>query len=270
MQESEQFLVDQARFQGSLTELAHALRTQTLAPADVDLYLLVRAYLDYFGRHAAADLELATEALPRVAQVIELKTRLLLPKPPREEHGDEVDDVSAALEAVALLEELEEAILFLRRRREERRIVVPAVARPPDYPRRERPLRVTPRDLARLAGRYRVGGYFELALERLTLAGVARRVLSALRRAGRAPLFDLLDARDWPTRTVGLAALLELLREGRVTAEQAEPYGPIVVAGATQGVPTGGADDDPAPAEPEDDWAGPARSQAPARVGAGG
>lgn len=246
---AEQFLVEQEHFSGTLGELAHALRTSALEPSRIDLYQLVRAYLRYFERHAAADLELATEALPRLAQVIELKARLLLPKPPRTTEEDEEEAVAAALEAVALLEELEDAILFLRRRREERRLMLPAKAQAPDYPRKERALRATPRDLARLAGRYRMGGYFELAIERLTLASMGRFLLSALRRVRSGALWELLGARDWPTRTIGLAALLELVREGRVSATQEEPFGPIVVAAAGAGAATGPGQDEAA-----DDW----------------
>lgn len=240
----------QEHFSGSLGELAHALRTGSLEPRRIDLYRLVRDYLVYFERHAEADLELATEALPRLAQVIELKTRLLLPKPPKVPEEEDEEAVAIALEAVALLEELEEAILFLRRRREERRLVVPARAPAPDYPRKERPLRVTPRDLARLAGRYRVGGYFELALERLTLASMGRFILRTVRGLGSGRLWDILGARDWPTRTVGLAAVLELVREGRLSASQEEPFGPIVVTAARGGVDVGRA-------AAEDDWTEP-------------
>jgi segregation and condensation protein A len=229
--ETDTFLVDQEHFRGSLSELTHALRSHALEPERLDLLALVRTFLAYFERHAAADLEVATEALPRLAQVIELKVRLLLPRPPKDE--DEVDEVSAvdeALEAVALLEELEEAIAFLRRRREERRIVVPARTPRPHYPRAERPTRASPGDLARLAGRYRLGGYFELAIERLTLAGTLRALARALRERGRGLLFDLLGARDWVTKAVGFAAMLELVREGKAVAEQDEPFGPIVVS----------------------------------------
>ncbi len=253
MPEYEQFLVEQENFHGTLGELAYALRTHELAPRRIDLYQLVRSYLVYFERYAADDLELATEALPRLAHVIELKVRLLLPKPPRAEAEDEEEAVAATLEAVALLEELEEAILFLRRRREERRLVVPARAPTPDYPRRERPSRVTPRDLARLAGRYRVGGYFEFAVERLTLAGMARFVLRALRSARSARLWDLLGANDWPTRTVGLAAVLELVREHRISAHQDEPFGPITVSTIGAGSVTQGQDG--ATTAPHGDWA---------------
>ncbi len=229
MTEPTQFLVEQDRFRGTLGELAHALRTQALPPTDIDLYQLVRAYLAYFEERAAADLELATEALPRLAQVIELKVRLLLPRPPKGAEEEEEALVEETLAAVALLEELEDAIHFLKRRREERRLIVPARAPRPSYPRPARPLKSTPSDLARLAGRYRLGGYFELAIDRLSLASVARALLASLRRLKAGTMRLLLGSDEWSVRTVGLAALLELMREGRVIAEQDEPYGEITV-----------------------------------------
>ncbi len=229
MDEPAQFLVEQDRFSGTLGELTHALRTRTLQPAQIDLFQLVRSYLEYFESYAAADLDLATEALPKLAQVIELKVRLLLPKPPKEAEEDEEVLVEETLAAVALLEELEEAIHFLKRRREERRLLLPARTPRPSYPRAERPVKSTPSDLARLAGRYRIGGYFELAIERLSLASVSRALLGALRRLRSGTLGALLGSREWSVRTVGLAALMELMREGRVSAQQDEPYGSIEV-----------------------------------------
>lgn len=254
MSEPAQFLVQQERFSGTLGELAHALRSQSLSPSHIDLYQLVRAYLAYFEEHAAADLELATEALPRLAQVIELKVRLLLPRPPKEEGEDEEETLAEeALAAVALLEELEEAIDFLKRRREERRLIVPARTERPAYPRAERPQATTPKDLARLAGRYRINGYFELALERLSLAAVSRRLMAALRRLGGGVLEALLGSREWSVRAVGLAAVLELVREGRVTATQEEPFGPIELRPARAGEQGGqGWDDGPAEADYEE------------------
>lgn len=224
------FTVDQEHFQGSLGELAHALRSGGLTPSRLDLYRLVRDYLSYFDEVAVADLELATEALPKVAQVIELKVRLLLPRPVRDDDAaDDDEELEEALSAVALLEELEDAVRFLRLRREERRLVMPARTPRPPYPRPERPLNARPDDLARLAGRYRVGNYFELALERLTLAGAMRRLMAALRSVRRGWLFDLVDGGGWPERTVAFAALLELIRQGRARADQEVPYAPILV-----------------------------------------
>ena len=56
MDEPAQFLVEQDRFSGTLGELTHALRTRTLQPAQIDLFQLVRSYLQYFESYAAADL----------------------------------------------------------------------------------------------------------------------------------------------------------------------------------------------------------------------
>lgn len=238
------FVVEQEHFRGSLAELGQALRQHSLAPERLDLYLLVRAYLAFFEVLATTDLELATEALPRVAQVIELKLRLLLPRPPRGPFDEaEADALDEALSAVAQLEELEDAIRFLKERRRERRIVMPATTPRPAYPRAVRPVRTSPVDLARLAGRYKLGGYFELAIERLTLAGAMRRVMAALRRRGSGPLFTLVDATDWPARTVSFGALLELIKQDRVTAEQTCAYGPINVArGRMADAPSDGSD----------------------------
>lgn len=232
-EESSVFLVDQVGFAGTLGELAHALRSRSLAPERIDLYQLVKAYLGYLGAFSDDDLDLATEALPRVAQVVELKLRLLLPRP-REDVSDEPEEalLEEALEAVALLEELEHAIAFLKRRRQERRVVVPARTPRPQYPRALRPVRASLGDLARLAGRYRLGGYFELELAGATVASVAARLLAAARRALTGGLFVLVDARSWQERSLVFAGMLELVREGKIVARQEEPFGPITVTAA--------------------------------------
>jgi segregation and condensation protein A len=224
-----EFRVEQEHFTGSVAELAHALRSRALAPESLDLFRLVKAYLAYLDSFGANDLELATEALPRVAQVLELKIRLLLPRPEREEQDAEAA-LEEALEAVVLLEELEGAIEFLRRRRLERRLVVPARAQRPDYPRALKPQSASPGDLARLAGRYRIGGYFELAIERSTIASTVRDILRALRTRLSGSLYALVGARTWEQRSVAFAAMLELVREGRLRARQDVTYGDIVVS----------------------------------------
>ena len=229
-----EFRVEQEHFAGSVAELAQALRSRALAPERLDLYRLVRAYLAYLDSFAETDLELATEALPRVAQVLELKIRLLLPRPAREEHDEEAS-LEEALEAVVLLEELEGAIEFLKRRRLERRLVVPARARRPDYPRAVRPQSASLGDLARLAGRYRIGGYFELAIERSTIASAVRNIVRALAARVSGSLYALVGARTWEQRSVAFAAMLELVREGRLTAHQEVTYGDIEVRLAESG-----------------------------------
>ncbi len=224
------YQVRQAHFQGSLSELASLLRRGRLAPAQVDLLELVQDFLAYFERHAERDLDLASEALPALAQVIEVKLRLLLPRPPRMPDEELADEARIeAVEAVETLARLEHAIAFLRERRERRRHLV--ASRPPQvrFPRRVPPVRLALGQLAVLAARYRSDAYFELQRDRLSVPEAMRRILERLATLGRAELRSLATPADWSVRTVFFAGLLELLREKRVKAEQTAPYGPIVV-----------------------------------------
>lgn len=225
MSESGRFIVQQDAFTGTLTELAVALRSGAVAPQQLDVLRLVTDYLVSYRELAAADLTLASETLPQVAHVIELKVRLLLPRPPRSD--DDEDLVDEVLEAVHLLEELEEAIGFLRERRSQRRLMLAAHTPKPAFARPERPLRVPLVKLAELAARRRLPGYFEVAVERFTLAQAMSRLAARLRRLKRGRLSELIEASDWPTRTVVFAGMLELIRAGEVRASQERPYGDI-------------------------------------------
>lgn len=224
------FRVDQDGFEGTLTELASALRRGRLAPLALDLRRLVVDFLRYFEQHAERDLDLASEALPAVAQVIELKLRLLLPRPPRVDDEETMELARGeAVEAVETLARLEHAIAFLRERRERRRHLV--AARPPDvrFPRRTKPIQVALGRLAALAARYRANAYFEIARDRLSVPEAMRRILERLGMVRRADLASLSAPADWSTRTVFFAGLLELVRERRVVASQDRPFDPIHV-----------------------------------------
>jgi segregation and condensation protein A len=229
--EPDGFVVRQPGYQGDLAGLARALRSGALAPRELDLRSLVDDVLIWFEREAERDLDLASTALPQVAQVLELKLRLLLPRPPRDSEDDEdlPETSDETLAAVALLEDLESAIDFLRRRRFERSVVLPARTPRPDLPRPRRPVATTASRLAALASNLRPGGYFELAHDRLTLEDALRRLRSALARLARGTLRTLTPSRSWAERTVLFSAFLELVREGRVSARQDEPYGEIEV-----------------------------------------
>ena len=221
--ESSDFVVLTPHFSGSLAELAGALRAGKLPPEALDVLALVRDYLVYYREVADGNLELATETLPGMARVVELKVRLLLPRPPKED--EEV--LEGVLEAVDLLAGLEEAITFLKDRREARRVLLSAHAPRPDLPRPERPLKVSADRLAELAARYRPGRYFELAVERLTVAAAMKSLRDVLERVRRGRLRDLLPEPDWPTLVVSFTAMLELVKQGEVRAAQGAPYGPI-------------------------------------------
>ena len=217
------FLVETEAFRGTLGELAYALRSGGVAPGSIDVFALVQRYLEYYRAVSQGDLELATETLPGLARIIELKLRLLLPQPPKAPEAEE-DEV---IETVLALEAFEEAIGFLRAQRETRRHLLAAKAPRPSYPRRARPLTGQLGRLAELATRRRTATYFELVSERLTLSHALTLLRNGLKRLRRGTLQRLLDARDWPTVAVGFGAMLELVKEGEVVVQQNEPYGTL-------------------------------------------
>ena len=234
-QHTQGFTVTSTHFTGTLGELAHALRAERVTPAQIDLFKLVKAYLEHYRHLSEQSLDLATETLPMLARIVELKVRLLLPRPPKEEDEEELEEV---LEAVMLLEEFEDAIAFLQRRRTERRFVMSAKAPRPSYTRRERPLKVKLEGLSDIASRFRSTSYFELTAPRLTMADAVAKLRETLGRVGHGFFRDLVAASwsraDWATQVVSFAGFLELVKEGEVQATQSEPYGPIELEEVTQ------------------------------------
>ena len=234
-QHTQGFIVTTPHFTGTLGELAHALRSERVTPAQIDLFMLVKEYLAHYHDLSQRSLDLATETLPLLARIIELKVRLLLPRPPKEEDEEELEEV---LEAVMLLEAFEDAITFLQKRRAERRFIMSARAPRPSYTRRERPLKVKLEGLSDIASRFKTTSYFELTAPRLTMADAITKLRDTLGRVGRGFFRSLVAAGwsrpDWATQVVSFAGFLELVKEGEVLATQREPYGPIEVEEVTR------------------------------------
>jgi segregation and condensation protein A len=224
----EGFFVQQEAFQGTLTELAHALHTRVVTPQQINVLKLVQDYLVYFEQYSS-NMDIASEALPMVARIVELKVRFLLPRPPKTDEEFEEEILKDTLEAIVLLEELEEAISFLKQRRAERRIVLAATAPRPSYPRAERPIKIGLERLAQMASRYNFSNYFELAIERLTMAGAMKLLMNAVRRVKRGLFSDLLETKEWVVAAITFSGMLELYKEGKIRATQDVPYGPIEI-----------------------------------------
>lgn len=224
------FRVVSDAFTGTLGELAYALRSGGLKPGAINAFDIVQRYLEYYREVSKGDLELATETLPGLARIIELKLRLLLPQPPKTPEAEDEE----VIETVLALEAFEEAIGFLRAQRETRRHLLTARAPRPNYPRRARPLTGQLGRLAELATRRRATNYFELVSERLTLSGAMTLLREGLKKLGRGTLQRLMDARDWPTVTVAFGAMLEMVKEGEVEVKQDAPYGRLELSPAAK------------------------------------
>jgi segregation and condensation protein A len=220
-------------FEGPLDLLLYLIRKQNINVLDIPMAELTRQYLGYVEMMRRTQLELAAEYLLMAAVLIEIKSRLLLPRPPAPA-GDEADDPRAEL--VRRLLEYErmkagaKAIDDMPLAERDFALVRVwfdrvAAARLPD---------VHADDLktawAGLVARARVNRHHLVTREQLSVRSQMIRLLRLL-EPGRFFEFTMLfdDRVDVPRLVVTFLAILELAREQLLNIAQAEPYAPIYV-----------------------------------------
>ncbi len=220
-------------FEGPLDLLLYLIRKQNINVLDIPMAELTRQYLGYVEMMRRTQLELAAEYLLMAAVLIEIKSRLLLPKPPAPP-GEEASDPRAELVRRLLeYERMKQAARTLDAHPQiDRdftavRIFIDHVAavRLPD---------VRPEDLrtawAGLVERARVNRHHLVTREQLSVRGEMSRVLKLL-ETGRYLEFTALfhEHADIAHLVITFLALLELARERLVAIAQTEPYAPIHV-----------------------------------------
>nr|WP_240935998.1 ScpA family protein [Halomonas bachuensis] len=84
-------------FEGPLDLLLYLIRRQNLDILAIDVAAITRQYIEYVELMKAMEIELAGEYLLMAAMLAEIKSRTLLPRPPREGGDDEEDDPRAEL-----------------------------------------------------------------------------------------------------------------------------------------------------------------------------
>jgi segregation and condensation protein A len=218
-------------FEGPLDLLLYLIRRQNINVLDVPMAELTRQYLGYVEMMRRTQLELAAEYLLMAAVLIEIKSRLLLPRPPAQP-GTEVDDPRA---------ELVRRLLEYERMKQAARDIdaLPLAERDFSTVRvwfdrlaGERMPDVAPADLraawAGLIARARSHRHHLVTREQLSVRSEMSRLLKMLQPA-RFVEFTAMFAEhaDVAHLVVTFLALLELSREQLISVAQAEPYAPI-------------------------------------------
>jgi segregation and condensation protein A len=221
------------QFEGPLDLLLYLIRKQNINVLDIPMAELTRQYLGYVEMMRRTQLELAAEYLLMAAVLIEIKSRLLLPRPPAPE-GLEAEDPRAEL--VRRLLEYErmkagaQALDELPLAERDFALVRVwfdrvATARLPD---------VRPEDLrtawAGLVARARANRHHLVTREQLSVRSQMSRLLKLLEPGRFFEFTTLFEERiDVPRLIVTFLAILELAREQLLELAQAEPFAPIYV-----------------------------------------
>ncbi len=222
-------------FEGPLDLLLYLIRRQNVNVLDIPMAELTRQYLGYVEMMRRTQLELAAEYLLMAAVLIEIKSRLLLPRPAAA-GGDEGEDPRA---------ELVRRLLEYERMKEAARALdaLPLAGRDFEPVRvwfdrvaTARLPHVVPEDLraawAGLIQRARIHRHHLVTREQLSVRAEMSRILKAL-EPGRYAEFTRLfhEHADVPHLVVTFLAILELAREQLIEVAQAAPYAPIYVQG---------------------------------------
>jgi segregation and condensation protein A len=231
-------------FAGPFDLLLAVVLREEVSLLELQLGEVVVAYIDYLEEAGELDLEVATEFLVLIASLLELKSRLMLP---REEDGIE------AMKPEEAVEELLARMLEYRRYREASGALVERFEQERPYLYRSAPL---PANLRRVAVDSAVAVYDpaklgsaigdllkepdEVDVSHIRPTVSLQRRLRVLRDAlERRSSFDFDEEfgnEDRLTQAVTIFALLDLYSKGEVTWEQEENFGPIRVLRGTQAV----------------------------------
>ena len=218
-------------FQGPLDLLLYLIRKQNLDILDIPMAPLTRQYLDYVESMRSKNLDLAAEYLVMAAMLIEIKSRMLLPRPVvvNEEEDPRAELVRRLLEYEQMKKAAQQIDALPQIGRDVLAVSVllerTAVERLPD---------VHPRDLAdawrTLLFRARMSKHHRVTREELSVREHMSQILRQLKESRVLEFTELFDpALGVSVLVVTFLALLELAREMLIDVTQAEGFAPIYV-----------------------------------------
>ena len=230
-------------FEGPLDLLLYLIRRQNLDILDIPIAEITRQYVDYIEMMHEMKLELAAEYLVMAAILAEIKSRLLLPRPPAEEgiEGDPRAELVRRLQEYERFKKAAEDIEAMPRQERDfaiAHVVVDdrnVVRLPPPVELRE--LLLALKDVMKRAELY---GHHAIQREALNVRSRMSDVLNALGDGEFHRFEKLFDASEG-TRgvVVTFLAMLELAKEQLIEIVQEESLAPIYV----KSLATAGADE---------------------------
>jgi segregation and condensation protein A len=219
------------QFEGPLDLLLYLIRKENISVLDIPMAALTVQYLEYVEMIRSRTLELAAEYLLMAAMLVEIKSRMLLPKPA----ATEVEDDPRA-ELVRRLLEYEQMKLAAQRLNElpqaGRDFSVVSVIFERDISQRLPEVRPEDLKLAWLAllTRARMNQHHKVTREQLSVRAHMSRVLRRLQEARFTEFGKLFEpAEGIAVLVVTFLAVLELAREGLIEVTQQQAYSTIYV-----------------------------------------
>lgn len=220
-------------FQGPLDLLLYLIRKHNLDVLDIPMAQLTRQYMDYIDMMQRNRMELAAEYLLMAAVLIEIKSRMLLPRPPKAEEEGPEDPRAELMRRLLEYEQMKLAAQKLNELPQAGRdfeLVQVLIERTVE----QRLPDVAVEDLRHawlaILARAKQNAHHKVRREELSVRERMTQILRTLRHGEFEPFENLFDANGGiPQLVVTFIAILELGKETLVEITQSETLGNIYV-----------------------------------------
>ena len=230
------YQVELETFRGPLDLLLYLVKRNEVDICNIPIARVAEQFLEYLNVIQMIDVEWAGEFLVMAATLMEIKSKLLLPRGP-EELAEEDDPRLELVRQLIEYKKFKDAAAVLEAQAELQQARLPRlpveIPAPPD-PAQQPLQRVELWDLVSAFGRLMRETLAlqprQIVIDETPIHVHMERILEQLRRQERVAFADLFTPPHNRGRLLGLfLAILELIKAGQVRAEQAEPFAVIIL-----------------------------------------
>ena len=235
------YIVSLKQFDGPLDLLLTLISNAKVDIQDIFVSEITEQYLEAMKLTDELDMDSASEFLQMAATLLEIKSRAMLPKPPRPESEDELSPEEALIKQLTEYKQFKEASEQMHRLEEEARALLTKMPEeyllpPPNIEitglTLDKLVRAFRRVLARAEASERAESMAnrEIRRDQFTVSGCMSRIARKL-RGGRFAFSELFDEHMTRNEVITMfMALLEMVKLSRVHIEQSAAYEEIYLS----------------------------------------
>src|SRR5437867_3707149 len=234
--ESDQLKITLGEFEGPLDLLLHLIRQEQVNIYDIPIARITDEYLRYLNLMQELDLAVAGDFLVMAAQLIELKSRMLLPRDPLAEEEEEIDPRGELVNRLLEHEKFKAAAQMLWSRATIEQAVFRRAEMETDKNNPE--VAVGLFDLLtvfqKILARHKEEVLMEIEREEISMAEMIERLRNMVRSAGELNLITFFErAGSRRELVVAFLSVLELVRMHEISLLQRETFGEIIARTAS-------------------------------------
>src|SRR6266496_5923567 len=227
----DQLKITLGEFEGPLDLLLYLIRQEQVNIYDIPIARITDEYLRYLNLMQELDLALAGDFLVMAAQLIELKSRMLLPRDPLAEEEEEFDPRAELVNRLLEHEKFKAAAQMLWSRATVEQAVFTRAELETDTNNPE--VAVGLFDLLtvfqKILARHKEEVLMEIEREEITMAEMIDRLRNMVRSAGELNLIGFFErAGSRRELVVAFLSVLELVRLSEISLIQRETFGEIM------------------------------------------